>query len=156
MQLTDVPGYDGGAFFSPDCSKIVWRASRPEGAELEEYRELLARNLVRPSHLEIFVADADGSNVVQVTRNGAANFAPYLHPDNQRLLYVSNRADPKGRNFDIFMTHLDGSGEEQITYNPTFDGFPMLCPDGSRLVFASNRGNSEPGETNVFVADWVD
>ena len=37
-RLTDTPGYDGGAFFSRDCSMIVWRASRPSGAELADYR----------------------------------------------------------------------------------------------------------------------
>ncbi len=155
-RLTHTPGYDGGAFFSPDCSKIVWRASRPTGEALADYRALLARDLVRPSRLEIFVADADGSNPVQVTDNGAANFAPYMHPDNQRVLYASNQADPKGRNFDLFLIRVDGSGEERVTHNPSFDGFPMWTHDGRRLVFASNRGNARRGETNIFVADWVD
>lgn len=155
-QLTDTPGYDGGAFFSPDCSRIVWRASRPEGTELAVYRDLLARNMVRPGRLEIFVADADGSNVVQVTRNGAANFAPYMHRDNERILFASNQHDPRGRNFDLFLIRADGTGQERVTFNPTFDGFPMWTHDGRRLVFASNRGNERPGETNVFVADWVD
>ncbi|RMF20316.1 MAG: hypothetical protein D6760_11825, partial [Deltaproteobacteria bacterium] len=72
------------------------------------------------------------------------------------ILFVSNKNDPRGRNFDIFLIHADGSGEEQITFNPTFDGFPMWTHDGKRLVFASNRHNTVPGETNVFVADWVD
>jgi Tol biopolymer transport system component len=156
VQITNTPGYDGGAFFSPDCSKIVWRASRPEGQDLIDYQELLKKNMVRPSKLEIFVADVDGKNVVQVTKNNAANFAPYLHPDNKRLVWVSNKADPKGRDFDIFLINVDGTGEERVTTNPTFDGFPMFTHDGKRLVFASNRANKKTGETNVFVADWVD
>lgn len=155
-RLTNTPGYDGGAFFSADCSKIVWRASRPQGEELEEFKALLAKNLVRPSKLEIFVADADGTHVQQVTKNGAANFAPYLHPDNRRLVYVSNQHDPAGRNFDIFLINVDGTGQEQITTNPTFDGFPMFTHDGKRIAFASNRHNAKHGDTNVFVADWVD
>jgi Tol biopolymer transport system component len=155
-RLTNTPGYDGGAFFSPDCSKIIWRASRPEAEALETYRKLLAQNLVKPGRLEIFVADADGSNVLQVTRNGAANFAPYMHPDNRRILFVSNKHDPAGRNFDIFLVNADGTGEEQITHNPSFDGFPMWSHDGKKLVFASNRNNRTRGETNVFVADWID
>ncbi len=155
-QLTDTPGYDGGAFFSPDCSKIVWRASRPQGEALAAYRSLLRRDLVRPGSLEIFVMDADGGNVVQVTDNGAANFAPYLHPDNQRILFASNLGDPRGRDFDLYLIRVDGSGLERVTRNPTFDGFPMWTHDGRRLAFASNRGNAVRGETNVFVADWVD
>lgn len=155
-QLTNTPGYDGGAFFSADCSMIVWRASRPTGEALAQYRALLAKNLVRPSKLEIFVAKADGTEVRQVTDNGKANFAPYLHPDNQRVVFASNMDDPRGRNFDIYMVRVDGTGLERITTNPTFDGFPMFTHDGKRLAFASNRNNARRGETNVFVADWVD
>ncbi|MBM4281021.1 MAG: hypothetical protein FJ137_09765 [Deltaproteobacteria bacterium] len=159
-QLTNTPGYDGGAFFSEDCTKMVWRASRPTGEALADYQRLLQQSLVRPTKLEIYVADigADGSlkKVVQVTDNGRANFAPYLHPDNKRVLYVSNKGDPKGRDFDIYMVNIDGSGEERITTNPSFDGFPMFSPDGRTLVFSSNRANGAPGDTNVFVADWTD
>ena len=102
------------------------------------------------------MADADGSHAFQVTNNGAANFAPYMHPDNRRILFVSNKHDPAGRNFDIFLVNVDGTGEQQITHNPSFDGFPMWSHDGKRLAFASNRNNRARGETNVFVADWVD
>lgn len=159
-QLTNTPGYDGGAFFSEDCSKVIWRASRPAGDELADHQRLLKEHLVRPSKLEIFVADVAADQtlkgVVQVTNNGKANFAPYMHPDNTRLLYVSNKGDPKGRDFDIYLVNIDGSGEERITTNPSFDGFPMWSPDGKKLVFSSNRANATPGDTNVFMADWVD
>jgi TolB protein len=154
-QLTDTPGYDGGAFFSPDCSKIVWRASRPQGKALEDHRALLVQHLVRPTALEIFVMNADGSNPRQVTHNGAANFAPYMHADNEHILFASNVGDPAKRNFDIYLIRADGTGMEQVTTNPTFDGFPMWTDDGKRIVFASNRADARPGETNVFVADWV-
>ncbi len=156
-RLTDTPGYDGGAFFSPDGTRIVYRASRPSpGAEMEEYRRLLAEKRVRPTRLEIWIMDADGSHQHQVTNLGAASFAPFFHPDGKRILFASNVGDPRGRNFDIYMIHDDGTGLERITWNPTFDGFPMFSPDGKELVFASNRNGSRPGETNVFIADWVE
>lgn len=154
-RLTNAPGYDGGAFFSPDCTKIVWRASRPEGAALANYKRLLADGLVRPSQLEIYVMNADGSGKKQVTSLGAAAFAPSFL-DANRILFASNHLDPKGRNFDIFLIWLDGTGLEQVTFNDTFDGFPLLSPDGKRLVFSSNRNGTAPGETNVFIADWVE
>lgn len=154
-RITHTPGYDGGAFFSHDSKKLVWRASRPQGAELEEFRALLKEGKVRPSKLEIFVADVDGSNVKQLTSNGAANFAPYFLPDDSGVLFVSNVGDPKGRDFDIYKVGLDGQGPTRVTFNPSFDGFPMFSPDGKTLVFASNRGGKERGETNVFLADWV-
>ena len=100
--------------------------------------------------------NADGSNKVQVTNNGAANFAPYWFPDGKRILFCSNVADPNGRNFDIYKINLDGTSLEKITNNESFDGFPMFSPDGKKLVFCSNRNGKVKGETNVFICDWED
>ncbi len=156
VRLTDTPGYDGGAFFSADCTRIVWRASRPRGAELDEYRRLLAQHLVRPGKLEIYVADADGKNPHQVTKLGVASFAPFFHPSGKRILFSSNYGDPKGREFDIWAVDDDGGNLERITYTPGFDGFPMFSPDGTELAFGSNRNQGKPGETDVYVADWIE
>ncbi|HEX9669278.1 MAG TPA: M28 family peptidase, partial [Thermoanaerobaculia bacterium] len=156
-RLTDAPGYDGGAFFSPDCSKLVWRASRPrEGAELDDYRRLLARGLVRPGKLELWTAEADGSEARQITYLGAASFAPSFFPSGERVIFSSNAGDRGGREFDLWAVNLDGSGLKRITWTPGFDGFPMFSPDGTRLALSSNRNQGAPGETNVFVAQWVD
>jgi Tol biopolymer transport system component/Zn-dependent M28 family amino/carboxypeptidase len=155
-RLTSTPGYDGGAFFSPDCKQIVWRASRPQGAELEDYRRLLAKGLVRPGKLEIWVANADGSEPRQVTYLDAASFAPSFFPSGDRIIFSSNYGDREGREFELWAVNVDGSGLERITFSPGFDGFPMFSSDGSRLAFSSNRGQSRPHETNVFVARWVD
>lgn len=156
-RLTTSVGYDGGPFYSPDGRRIVYRSSRPETPEAEaDYRRLLAEGLVRPTRLEIWVMDADGSNQRQVTSLGGANFAPYFHPDGRRIIFASNHHNPRGRNFDLFMVNDDGTGLVQITTYEDFDGFPMFSPDGRKLVFASNRHGSVPGETNIFVADWVE
>jgi TolB protein len=153
-RLTNRPGPDGGPFFSADGRQIVFRGRVSEGGELEDYRALLKEGLWRPTQLEIFVMNADGSNIRQVTKLGKASFAPYFHPDGKRIVFASNVHDPKGRDFDIYMINTDGSGLERITWNPTFDGFPMFSPDGRKLVFASNRNAAKEGETNVFIADW--
>jgi Tol biopolymer transport system component len=156
-RLTHTPGYDGGAFFSADCSQIVWRASRPAaGKELDEYRALLAQGLVRPNRLEIFVARADGSAARQVTHLDAASFAPYFFPSGKRIIFSSNHGDPQGREFDLWAVDTDGTNLERVTWTPGFEGFPMFSPDGKRLAFSSNRRQSAPGETDVFVARWVD
>ena len=155
-RLTDAPGYDGGAFFSHDCSMIVWRASRPSGQTLEDYRALLAEGLVRPGELEIWVANGDGSEPRQVTEIGGANFAPFFFPDDRRIIFSSNHHDPAGREFDLWAVNVDGTGLERITYTPDFDGFPIFSPDGGQLAFASNRNQGQPGETDIYVARWVE
>ncbi len=159
VRLTHTPGYDGGAFFSRDCKQIVYRASRPTGAALEDYQKLLAQNLVRPSQLELWVADMtpEGArDARQVTNLGAASFAPYFYPDGKRILFSTNYGDPKGREFDIWAVDVDGSDLERITYFAGFDGFPMFSPDGKQLAFASNRHQGKPGETDIYIARWTD
>lgn len=156
-RLTTELGYDGGAFFSKDGKKICYRASHPETQEqIEDYKLLLAEGLVRPSKLDIWIMDADGTNKVRLTDNGAANFCPFFHPSGKKVIFTSNLADPKGRNFDIYMVDIDGKNLEQITFEESFDGFPMFSPDGRSLAFCSNRGDERAGETNVFIAGWKD
>lgn len=156
-RITHTPGYDGGAFFSQDCKKIVWRASRPKSAkELQDYQSLLKQHLVRPTQLEIYTADADGRNARQVTKLNAASFAPYFTPDASRILFSSNFGDPKGRSFALYSIKTNGTELERITFSGTFDGFPMFSPDGKKLAFSSNRNAAKPRETNVFVADWIE
>jgi hypothetical protein len=157
-RLTNAVGYDGGAFFSPDCSKIVWRASRPRpGKEEEEYKTLLAKGLVRPTKLELWVANADGSEPMQLTYLDAASFAPAWHPSGRRIVFSSNYGDPQGREFDLWAIDVDGTRLERITFAPGFDGFPHFSPDGKHLAFSSNRATAKGrSDTNVFVARWSD
>jgi Tol biopolymer transport system component len=156
-RLTHRVGYDGGAFYSPDGRHLVWRAWYPETAEdSAQYRSLLAQRLVKPSRMELWVADADGTDARQITRLGGANFAPFFAPDGRRIIFASNYRNPRSRNFDLFLVNLDGSGLEQVTTDPEFDGFPMFSPDGRKLVWASNRHGREFGETDLFIADWAE
>jgi Tol biopolymer transport system component len=155
-RLTTSPGPDGGPFFSWDGKRIAYRGRPlPAGSELTDYMALLKDHLWRPTKLELYVMDRDGRNNAKVTSLAAASFAPSWHPDGKRLIFSSNVKDPRGRNFDIFLVNADGSGLEQVTVNDTFDGFPMFSPDGRHLVFASNRLAKGAGETNVFIAEWV-
>ena len=155
-RLTNLPGPDGGPFFSPDGSKIVFRGRHPEaGKELDDYFALLKKGIWKPSGLDVFVMNRDGSNLQQVTKGlGGANWAPYWAPDG-RIIFASNMKDPRGGNFDLYLINVDGTGLEQVTFNTTFDGFPMFSPDGRKIVFGSNRNNKTGTETNVFIADWV-
>jgi Tol biopolymer transport system component len=156
-RLTTELGYDGGPFFSRDGKQIVYRAFHPtKPEEIARYKQKLAENLIEPTVFEIWVMDADGSNKRQVTHLGKASFAPYFLPNGRRIIFASNVNDPKGRDFDLYIVNVDGSGLERITFNDTFDGFPMFSPNGKKLVFASNRNAKVRGETNVFIAEWVD
>jgi len=153
-------GYEGGAFFSPDSKRIVYRAQHPKTPEeLKAYKDLLAQNLIEPGNLELFIMNADGSEKRQVTFNGASNFAPYFHVDGRQIIFSSNVSDPPdGKSRPAFQLHLindDGTGMEQITFKGHFNSFPMFSPDGKLLVWVSDRNTTTRDEFNVFLADWV-
>jgi TolB protein len=156
-RLTNGPGPHGGPWFSPDGKLIVFRGHPiTDATELADYSSLLKQELWRPTTLELYVMNRDGSNLRQMTHLGGANFAPAWTPDGKRIIFASSARDPRGRNFSVYLVNLDGSGLEQVTFNDGFDGFPMFSPDGKKLVFESSRHGKVEGELNVFIADWRD
>lgn len=158
-RLTDALGYDGGPFFSPDGKQIVYRSFHPKTeAEKTRYKDRLANDLIEPNNFELWIMDADGGNKKKITDLGAASFAPFFHPDGKRIIFSSNHLadDERKRNFDLLMVNKDGTGLQRITTYESFDGFPMFTRDGKKLVFASNRNAAKQGDTNVFIADWVE
>jgi TolB protein len=154
-QITNTLGYDGGAWFSPDGKKIVWRASRPSTEEeVKDYKQLLTQGLVAPTQMEVFLANADGTDARQITNLGQANWAPNFLPDG-RIIFCSNHEYKRGFPFNMYIINQDGSGLEKISRDKGFDAFPMFSPDGKKILFSSNRNNGGTRDTNVFVADWV-
>jgi Tol biopolymer transport system component len=162
-RLTDRVGYDGGPWFSPDGNKIVWRGWHPATQEeLALWRRCMENNYIVPVSLDIWVMDADGSNKVRLTQNGATNWAPSWHPDGKRIIFSSNMDDwhedikKFGHNFELYLMNADGSGLKRLTFNNVFDSFPMFSHDRKKLVFASNRNPKKPRATDIFIADWVE
>lgn len=156
-QITNTLGYDGGAWFSPDGKKLVWRASRPSTKEeVEDYKSLLSQNMVAPTSMEVWVANADGSDAHQITFLDKANWAPNFTPDGKHIIFCSNHEYARGFPFNMYITDLNGKGLEKISRDNGFDAFPMFSPDGKKIIFSSNRNNGGGHDTNVFIADWVE
>jgi Tol biopolymer transport system component len=154
-RVTNVLGYDGGAWFSPDGKKIIWRASRPKTeAEIKEYKDLLAENLVAPTNMEVWVANSDGSEAKQITSFGQANWAPAFFPDSKRIIFASNHEYKRGFPFNLYTINGDGSDLQKISRDTGFDAFPMFSPNGKKIAFCSNRNNGGTRDTDVFIADW--
>jgi len=156
-QITDELGYDGGAFFSPDGTKLIFRASRPKTKdEIDEYKDLLSNGLVKPTEMELFICDSDGSNLKQITYLGNANWSPFFHPSGEKIIFSSNFEAVLGFPFNLYMIDIDGKNLERITYSDTFDAFPVFSNDGKKIAFSSNRNNGGTRETNLFIAEWVE
>jgi Tol biopolymer transport system component len=133
-RLTQVPGYDGGPFFSPNGKKIVWRRFDEEG--------LIA---------EVWTMDRDGTDQRQLTDLGSMSWAPYFHPSGKYIFFTSNKFGFS--NFELFIVDAEGRKQPvRITYTDGFDGLPVPTPDGKRLTWTSTRRNQGKGQ--IFIADW--
>ena len=156
-QITNELGYDGGAFFSPDGSKIVFRSSRPTtDEEIKDYKDLLAQGLVEPTEMELYICDADGSNLKQLTDLGNANWSPFFTPSGDKILFSSNFEAERGFPFNLYLIDIDGKNLTRVTHGETFDAFPVFSNDGKYLAFSSNRNNGGGRDTNLFIAEWQD
>jgi TolB protein len=154
-QFTTSYGYDGGAVISRDGKKVAWRAGHPSAPETKQkYADLLKDNLTSPFKMELFVADADGKNIRQITNFGCASFAPTFTPDGKQILFSSNKHNCDGRKFELFLINVDGTGLKQVTNLDGFTSFPEFSPDGKKLVFVTDWKASARYEFNVFTADW--
>jgi Tol biopolymer transport system component len=133
-RLTTAIGYDGGPFFSPDGSQIIWRRFDAQG--------LIA---------DVWMMKADGTNQRQITNFGSMSWAPYIHPSGAYIVFASNKLGFE--NFEVFMVDIEGKKEPvRITYSDGFDGLPVPSPDGRRLAWTSSRGGGREGQ--LFLADW--
>jgi Tol biopolymer transport system component len=133
-RLTSVAGYDGGPFFFPDGSRIIWRRFDEQG--------LIA---------DVWTARPDGTDARQITNFGAMSWAPYVHPSGRYILFASNKLGFE--NFEVYMVDVEGRKEPiRITYADGFDGLPVPSPDGRRLAWTSSRGGGREGQ--IFLAEW--
>lgn len=156
-QITSELGYDGGAFFSPDGKQLIFRSSRPKTEEeIAEYKGLLAQGLVQPTNMELYICNADGSELRKLTDLGNANWCPFFHPNGKQVIFASNHGTERGFPFNLYLINTDGTGLEKVTNDGTFDAFPVFSNNGKYLVFSSNRNNGGTRETNLFLAEWKD
>jgi len=133
-RLTNVVGYDGGPFFSPDGSRIIWRRFDEAG--------LIAN---------IWTMKLDGSDARQLTDFGSMSWAPYIHPSGRYVIFASNKLGFE--NFELFMVDIDGTKEPvRVTYADGFDGLPVPSPNGQQLAWTSTRAGGSQGQ--IFLAQW--
>ena len=133
-RLTETPGYDGGPFFSPDGTRIVWRRFSPDGLRAEIYTMAL-----------------DGSDVRQLTSLGAMSWAPFYHPSGEYVVFTTNLHGMD--DFELYVVDAQGSREPlRVTRRPGFDGLPVFAPGGGELVWTSTRTSTK--RSQLFRASW--
>jgi Tol biopolymer transport system component len=133
-RLTNVWGYDGGPFFTPDGKRIIWRRFDESG--------LIAN---------VWTMNPDGTDQRQITDFGSMSWAPYMHPSGQYIIFSSNKLGFE--NFELFIVDAAGTKEPvRVTYSDGFDGLPVPSPDGTMLAWTSSRSGGAAGQ--LFLAQW--
>jgi TolB protein len=145
-KLTNEAGFDVSPAWSPDGSRIAFTSSRsmPQGYQGEQR-----------IYSELYVMDADGSNVERITDNvGLVDFQPAWSPDGQRIVVArgSGMSPPPNRltqPTDLWIIDLASGAERQLTSSPsTWEGFAHWSPDGKRIAFEGDL--AQPGNDDVY------
>ncbi|HKQ38985.1 MAG TPA: peptidase M28, partial [Verrucomicrobiae bacterium] len=125
-RLTDAPGYDAEAAYSPDGTKIVFCSLRhaPKGATDPS------------SYGEIYIMNADGSDQRRLTSSPGYDGGPFFSPDSQRIIW--RRFDEKGVIADVYTMKLDGSDVRRLTDFGAMSWAPYYHPSGKYVIFTSN------------------
>jgi Tol biopolymer transport system component len=135
-RLTNVPGYDGGTFWSPDGKRIIWRRFSEDGARAE-----------------VYTMNADGTDQRKITNIGAMSWAPIFHPSGDYIIFSTNILGFD--NFELYLVDAAGKREPvRVSDRKGFDGLPMFHPDGKRIAWTSNQTSNNTSQ--IFTADWND
>ncbi len=96
---------------------------------------ILFHSKTEPS--QIFIANTDGKNLIQLTNNDTNNWSPKVSPDGNHVVFVSDRDG----NREIYIMNIDGSNQKRMTFNDVEDWDPDWSNDGNKLLFASDNSD---------------
>jgi Tol biopolymer transport system component len=179
VRLTDAPGYDAEASYSPDGSQIVFTSFRDGDAEIY-IMDSDGRNPRRITHVKgydggpffspdgkriIYRSDRKGNDLLQIyvnntsgtaerglTQNDFVNWGPYWHPDGHHIIYATSKHGHT--NYELYLTDVDAGSDERVTFHEGFDGLPVFSPDARRLMWTSS-GRTPDHKSQLFIADFT-
>jgi Tol biopolymer transport system component len=115
--------------YSPDGTKIVFRGDQ----------DLIDHS----GDEELYVMNADGTDIVQLTHNAVFDSAPAFSPDGTKIAFESARDSGDPLALDIYVMNADGTDVRRLTTDPAHDEGPIFSPDGTKIAFASLRSGQE-------------
>lgn len=134
--LTQTRGYDAEGDYSPDGKKIVFASNRQayEAKLSKEDEERL--KIDKQYFMEIYIADADGSNAKRLTEAAGYDGGPFFSADGKRICW--RRFTPKGDVAEVWTMNADGSDQRAITRLGAMSWAPYFHPSGEYLIFTTN------------------
>jgi Tol biopolymer transport system component len=135
-QLTHSRGYDAESCYSPDGKTIVFASNRSgyESPLSEKDKKLFEQD---PSYMmDIYLMDADGSNVRRLTDQKGYDGGPFFSWDGSKICW--RRFSEDGVRAEVFTMDADGRHEKQLTRLGAMSWAPFFHPSGDYLIFTTN------------------
>lgn len=140
VYVMDVTGGNTTKLITMEAGQATWS---PDGKRFS-FVGTSAEKIDGHFQFQIFLADADSSNVKMLTRSPDSTFGPCWLPDGQSIAF---NVDDMGVRSNIFQIDTDGTNLRRLTAGPKIDTRPTFSPDGSKLAFQSNRD----GDYEIYV-----
>ncbi|MGI8436930.1 MAG: M28 family peptidase, partial [Chthoniobacterales bacterium] len=148
--LTHAVGYDAEGSFSPDGKQIVFCSLRGAFPLEKLAPDLRKRYEQDPAYFgDIYLMNADGSNVRRLTTEPGYDGGPFFSPDGQRILW--RHFEENGMIADVWTMKLDGSDKQRVTDFKSMSWAPYFHPSGDYIIFTSNKLGFENFE--LFLVD---
>ena len=137
QQLTDAPGYDAEASWSPDGSKIVFASNRLAYSETLSTEEKKTLEIDPSYFIDLYIMNADGSDLRQLTTAPGYDGGPFFSADGKQICWRHFSED--GARAEIMVMNVDGSEPRQLTRFGAMSWAPYFHPSGDYLIFTTNR-----------------
>lgn len=137
-RLTDSPGYDAEGSYSADGKQIVFCSNRSG-----------------EKNLELYIMDADGKNVRQLTKApGCYNGGPFFSPDGKKVIFRSDRR--KKDHLQLYVINVDGTGEKALTSDENWVFWAPYWYKDSRHIIYTAADHSDPLVRPNYDLYWMD
>jgi len=134
--LTNTRGYDAEGGWSPDGKQIVFASNRQAYETKLSTEDEERLKIDKQYFMEIYTADADGSNVKRLTDAPGYDGGPFFSADGKRICW--RRFTPKGDVAEVWTMNADGSDQKPVTKLGAMSWAPYFHPSGDYLIFTTN------------------
>lgn len=135
--LTGTIGYDAEGAYSPDSEQIVFASNRRAySGEITAAEEKIFEH-DKSFVMDLYLMDADGSNVRRLTDAPGYDGGPFFSFDGRKITWRRFSIDRSRA--EIYTMNLTKGEEKQVTRMGVMSWAPFFHPSGDYLIFASNR-----------------